>query len=208
MKLQIAFDLTDLNKALAVAEKIEDQVDIFEIGSLLIYKYGETAVRTFKEKFPQKSLLVDAKIVDRSKDAVPLFAQAGAEWITIMAGAHRTTIHTGCTIAHDLGKKVMLDLLDASSPGQSALEAKSLGVDALIFHKPSVEEQHMIFMDRWDMVRGNSPLPIFISAHVTRENISEVVDIKADGLIIGSAVVNAADPRAEILHFKNILSIR
>lgn len=208
MKLQIAFDLTDLNKALAVAEKIEDQVDIFEIGSLLIYKYGETAARTFKEKFPQKSLLVDAKIVDRSKDAVPLFAQAGAEWITIMAGAHRTTIHTGCTIAHDLGKKVMLDLLDASSPGQSALEAKSLGVDALIFHKPSVEEQHMIFMDRWDMVRGNSPLPIFISAHVTRENISEVVDIKADGLIIGSAVVNAADPRAEILHFKNILSIR
>lgn len=205
MKLHIAFDITDLDKALEVASKIEDQVDTFKIGSLLLYKYGTVAIERFQNKFPEKPLLVDAKIIDRAKDIVPLLAQAGADWITIMAGAHRTTIHTGCTIAHELGKKVMLDLYDSSSPGQSALEAKSLGVDALIFNKPSVEEQHMIFMDRWEMVKGNTQLPIIISAHITRENISEILSVKAEGVIIGSAVVNATDPRGEVLYFKSLL---
>ena len=87
--------------------------------------------------------MADAKIIDRSKDAVTLFAQAGADWITVMAGAGPTTIHTACTVAHEQGKKIMLDLADASSLGQSALEAKSFGADALVFHKPSIEDQHI-----------------------------------------------------------------
>ncbi len=205
MKLQIAFDITDLEKALTVAEKIERHVDIFEIGSLLIYKYGETAVKRFREKFPQKTLLADAKIIDRSKDAVPLFAAAGADWITIMAGTDRNVIHTGCTVAHNLGKKIMLDLSDASSPGQSALDAKSLGADALIFHKPSVEADNILFLDRWEMVKGNSPLPIFISAHITRENIADVLSIGAAGIIIGSAVTNATEPAQEVDYFTNVI---
>lgn len=205
MKLQIAFDITDLDKALAVAEKIEPHVDIFEIGTLLLYKHGESAVKKFREKFPQKQLLADAKIIDRSKDATPIFAHAGADWITIMAGADKNVIHTGCTVARSLGKKIMLDLSDASSPGQAALEAKSLGVDALIFHKPSVEDEHVSFLDRWEMVKGNTNLPIFISAHITRENIADVLSIGASGIIIGGAVVNAADPLQELAYFTDIL---
>lgn len=205
MKLQIAFDTIDLDKALSVAEKIESHVDIFEIGTLLIYKYGESAVKKFREKFPQKNLLADAKIMDRSKDAIPIFAHAGADWITIMAGADRNVIHTGCTVAHTMGKKIMLDLSDASSPGQAALDAKSLGVDALIFHKPSVEDEHVSFLDRWEMVKGNSTLPIFVSAHITRENIADILSIEAAGVIIGSAVVNAQSPEQEVDHFNAIL---
>lgn len=208
MKLQIAFDTIDLEHALAVAQSIESEADIFEIGTLLLYKHGDVAVRRFREQFPQMPLLVDAKIIDRSKDVVTLFSQAGADWITIMAGADRNVIHTGCTVAHDLGKKIMLDLSDASSPGQSALDAKSLGVDALIFHKPSVEDAQVLFMDRWEMVKGNSVLPIFISAHISRENIADILEIGATGIIIGSSIVKAADPKEEIAYFANIVRSR
>lgn len=205
MKLQIAFDTINLDEALTIAEKIESSVDIFEIGTLLIYKHGEIAVRHFREKFPQKTLLADAKIIDRSKEAVPLFAQAGANWITMMAGTDRNTIHTGCTVAHSLGTKIMLDLSDASSPGQAALDAKSLGVDALLFHKPSVTDDQLMFLERWDMVKGNSTLPVFISAHSTREKIAEVLSIGAEGIVVGSAVTQAADPAQEASHFAALI---
>ena len=204
MKLQIAFDTSDLDKALAVAATIEQYVDIFEIGTLLIYKHGDSAVKKFRDAFPGKMLLADTKIIDRSKDAVTIFAQAGADWITVMAGASSPNIHTACTIAHSFGKKIMLDLSDASSIGQSALEAKSLGADAVVFHKASVDEQSLVFLERWDMVKGNTTLPIFVSAHITRDTIADVLNLGADGIILGSSVLQAADPEKEIAYFAQL----
>jgi 3-keto-L-gulonate-6-phosphate decarboxylase len=204
MKLQIAFDTDDLDRALAVAEKIEPYADIFEIGTLLIYKHGATAVEKFRDAFPGKTLLADAKIIDRSKDAVTIFAHAGADWISVMAGASSTNIHTAAAIAHSFGKKIMLDLSDASSIGQSALEAKSLGADAVVFHKTSAEEQSLIFLERWDMVKGNTTLPIFVSAHITRDTIAEVLNLAADGIVLGSSVFQAQDPEKEIAYFSQL----
>lgn len=205
MKLQVSFDTIDLQKALAIAHSIHEDADILEVGSLLIYKYGDESIKAFRAAFPQHTILADAKIVDRSKEAITLFASAGADWITVMSGAGSQTIHTACTTAHELGKKVMLDLADAPSLGQSALEAKSLGADGLVFHKPTIEDQHIQLNERWDMVHGNTTLPIFISAHITRETIDEIISLIPAGIIMGTAIVGAQDPAAEIRFFTGIM---
>ena len=206
MKLQIAFDIPDLDQALEVAQKIEPHCDIFEIGMILIYTHGEQAVKRFREQFPKKTLLIDAKVIDHPKDAVTLFSRAGADWITVMAGAGSRKIHTASATAHDLGKKVMLDLADASSPGQSALEAKSFGADALLFHKPSNDEEQVFFQDRWDMVKGNTSLPVYIAGNITRDNIESLLALDTAGIIIGHAVVNAKDPEKEATYFTELLN--
>lgn len=198
MKLQVSFDVTDLDRALTLARSIESHTDIFEIGSLLIYKHGENALKKFREAFPQKTLLVDAKIVDRSKDAVTLFAQDGADWITVMAGVNKAIIHAACTTAHGLGKKIMLDLADASSLGQSALEAKSLGVDALLFNTKASPDEQTTFLDRWEMVRGNTQLPIFVSGGFTAQNIEGAVSLGAEGVIVGSSALSLEEAQNEI----------
>ena len=38
MKLQIAFDITDLDKAIDIAKKVADKSDILEIGTFLSIK--------------------------------------------------------------------------------------------------------------------------------------------------------------------------
>ena len=85
--------------------------------------------------------MADSKIVDRGNDATTLFVNAGADWVTVMAGTSRVVIHETCATAHSFGKRVLLDLLDAPAIGQSALEAKALGVDALLFHQPHDEKE-------------------------------------------------------------------
>lgn len=185
MKLQVSLDIPQLDKAIAYATEIQQAVDIIEVGSLLIYKYGEQAIKQFREQFPQTLILADLKIADRGKEACKLAFQAGADWVTVLAGTKQTVIRTVCSTAHDMNKKVMLDLIDASSLGQSALEAKNLGVDALLFHR-TAEDQPSSF-DQWDMIQGNTRLPIFIAAHVTRENLHDILQLKPGGIIMSKS---------------------
>ncbi len=204
MKLQVSFDIADLDKAIAIAHEIADQVDIIEIGLLLIYRYGLHAVEAFKKAFPEKELLVDLKLIYRGYDAVPMFAQAGADWVTVMAGASQNIIHATCNEAYKRNMKVMIDLLDSSSLGQSALEAKNIGASALIFYQPYDEKDALIFLDNWDMIRGNTDLPIFIAGKIKRTNVLDVIKVKPNGLIIGSSIVGAENPKAEVTFFREV----
>jgi len=204
MKLQISFDLTDLQKALDIAKLVAPYASILEVGSLLLYKYGTQSIEAFRTEFPDSVILVDAKISDRAKEAVTTLAQAGADWITVMAGTTPHVVHSACTTAHDLNKKIMLDLLDASSLGQSALEAKSLGVDALLFHTPHDEEASLIFLDKWDIVRGNTTLPIYISGKISRSIIHRILSIKPDGIVIGKSVIDSENPAEEAEFYQKI----
>lgn len=207
MKLQISFDMPDLDKALEIGHKVAPYATILEVGSLLLYKHGVAAIDQFRKTFPDKMVLADAKIVDRGKEAATVLAHAGADWITVMAGTTNEVIHAVCTTAHSLGKKIMIDLLDSHSLGQSALEAKSLGADALLFHKPYEKQESFLFLDKWDMIKGNTNLPVFISGKITRDIIDRIIDIKPDGMIIGRSIVDAANPEEEARFFQEKCSL-
>ena len=201
MKFQISFDFIDLDKAIEVGHQVAEYADILEVSSLVIYKHGVRAVEAFNKEFPEKTILADSKIVDRGRDSATLFANAGSDWITVMAGTSKEVIHAACTKAHDLKKKVALDLLDSESPAQSALEAQSLGADSILFHQPYDESQSLIFLDKWDMIRGNTSLPIFVSAKITRENVDEIVALKPNGAIVGREITEAENPAEEAKFF-------
>ncbi|MGB8367583.1 MAG: orotidine 5'-phosphate decarboxylase / HUMPS family protein [Candidatus Babeliales bacterium] len=206
MKLQVSFDTTNLNNALQIASSIAKYIDIIEVGTLLIYQYGSTVVEKFKQMFPNKIILADTKIVDRGEEVVPIFAQAGADWVTVMAGTNKNVIHRTCTAAHENNIKVMLDLLDSSTLGQAALEAKNLGVDALLFHSPYDEEESLIFLDKWDMIKGNTTIPIFVSAKIDRDNVDEVMQVKPDGLIIGKSIIESENPQKEAQFYYELIN--
>ena len=206
MKLQIAVDITDLDAAIKLAHTVAEQSDILEIGTLLIYKNGVKAIERFREEFPKKILLADTKIIDRGKEAVATMASAGADWITVMAGTGKEVIHSASTMAHQCNIKVMLDLVDASSLGQSSLDAKNLGADALLFHQAYDEKDALILLDKWDMVRGNTTLPIFVSAKINRTTIFNIINIKPDGIVIGKSIIDADDPAQEAQYFYDLCS--
>lgn len=204
MKLQIAFDMVDLDHALEIAKKVAEYCDILEIGTILIYKYGVHAIERFRQEFPKKILFADTKIIDRGKEAVSLMASAGADWISVMAGTGKEVIHTASTTAHQNNLKVTLDLVDSSSIGQTALDAKNLGADSLLFHQAYDEKDALILLDKWEMVRGNTNLPIFVSAKITRNTIFNILSINPDGIIIGKSITDAENPTQEAEFFYNL----
>ena len=92
MKFQVSFDFIDLDKSLDIATEIGEYIDIFEVGTILIYKHGVRAVEQFKTRFPNKKILADTKIADRGKEVVTLFANAGADWMTVIQPAPQPMI--------------------------------------------------------------------------------------------------------------------
>lgn len=194
MKLQISFDSTDLQKTVKIAESIAQYADTLEIDTSLIYKYGIEVIKEFQTHFPKHALVADAKIINHTPDTIPLFANAGAHWITVMAGASMSSIRNACSTAHNLRAKIMLDLSDSISVAQSALEAKNIGVDALIFNHPYNIEDPFNFTEKWEMIHGNTDLPIFIDANISLSNIEPILKLKPAGIIIGNSITQAEDP--------------
>ncbi len=205
MKLQVSFDVPNLEDALQCATQVAPYCDVLEVGTLLIYHHGLEAVKKFKQSFPDKTILADTKIVDRGKQAAKLMSMANPDWITVVAGTSKNVIHATCTTAKSMGMKVMLDLLDTHVLGQSALEAKNLGVDALLFHEPSDEASSLVFLEKWDMVKGNTDLPIFISAKISRTNIEEIIKVRPDGIIIGTNICEAENPAQEAQFYYKLI---
>lgn len=203
MKLQIAFDLFDLKQCLKIAKQVEPYADRFEIGAPLLYKYGVEAIQAFRKQFPEKELLAETQIISRGKDITSLFIDNGADWVTVMAKANEQIIHSSCGAAQKKKKWVMLDLLNTRNLGQAAMNAEGLGVDALLFH-PTCEEKSIVAFDQWEIIRGNSNLPIYIASEIHRSNISQALELKPNGIVIGKAITQSEDPKKEAEFFYNL----
>ena len=202
MKLQISFELTNIDEAIAIAKDVADFADIVEVGSLLLLSQGVKAVEAFRTEFPDKILLADVKLCDRATDMINLCVDAGANFVTVLAGTDNRTILRASDTAHKRGAKISLDLVDAYSMGQSARDAKSLGADMVLFHRSHDGDDVTKLTEEWQVTRGNTQVPVFISGNITREKIEQVVTLGPDGVVVGSAIVSADKPAQEAAFFK------
>lgn len=198
MIIQLSFDSIDLDKSIAVLDQVKDYADIIELGNLLLFAYGIQALKRFKEHAPNKTILVDSKIIEKGKETTDLLIQHGADWVTVMAGTHPNIIRLVTETAHNMKKKVMIDVSDALSQGQSALEAKNLGADAILFHHHYDEQNPQLFLEKWDLIKGNTQLPIFIEARINHTNIEQIKNLQPAGIIIGKSMMQSKNPAEEI----------
>ncbi len=201
MKLQFTYNTPDLDQALQIAKQTAEYADILGVGSLLIIKEGVRALEAFRKEFPNKQLCSEIKITEKADQAVALMAQAGAHYITVLAGTFTTTIKKAVEAAKKFDVKVALDLLDAPSIGQSAMDAKTLGADIVVLHQQidTTLETNGI-NDDWLNVKDNTKVPIFITGKVNQENFGEIIKLRPHGIMIGTAITKADNP-AKAAHF-------
>ena len=202
MKLQISFELTNLSDALNLAKKTYKFADVLEVGTLLLYKEGIKAIEVFKKEFPNKEILADAKICDHTKTAVELFASAGADIITVLAGTNNEEIQIAVKTAHSLNKKIALDLFGSYSTGQSALDAEYAGVDSLVFIR---KEQTPYVAADWGATRANTKLPITVTGSINKDNITQILQMHPQAISIGRAVTTSLEPDKIISEFYDMV---
>ena len=64
MELQLAMDLFSLEDAVAMAQRLQADADIIEIGTPLLMREEIRAIRIMQESCPKCRILADCKIKD------------------------------------------------------------------------------------------------------------------------------------------------
>ena len=202
MKLQIALDLVDTNTALKMVEKIQDIIDIVEIGTPMIVKEGMAPV-----KFPQVTVLADVKIADGGAIESGYAVDAGADIVTVLAIASDQTIMGARDAAHKAGREIYVDMLSVPDVVARAKELDAMGVDYIGVHtasdvqglgKTPYEELRQIA----EVVKNAK---IAAAGGINLGTIGKVKELGADVGIVGSALTSAPDLRQAVESYQAII---
>ncbi|MBO0412938.1 3-hexulose-6-phosphate synthase [Enterococcus hulanensis] len=196
MKLQLAIDELNLKEALDVLEQVHSYVDIIEVGTPFLIDAGREAVRQIKENHPEVEVLCDAKIMDAGEYEAQLAYDAGADFVTVLGITDDLTIKGCVEQARKQGRQVMVDLICVPDFARRVPVLESLDVDVIAVHT-GVDQQHAgrtPLEDLQELKQYAKKAQIAVAGGINSETVGEYVALEPDIVIVGSGILNAADP--------------
>lgn len=196
MKLQLAIDELNMEEALEVLERVHSFVDIIEVGTPFLIDAGREAVRQIKENYPEVEVLCDAKIMDAGEYEAQLAYDAGADYVTVLGITDDLTIKGCVEQARKQGRQVMVDLICVRDFARRVPVLESLGVDAIAVHT-GVDQQHAgrtPLEDLQELKQYAKKAQVAVAGGINSETVGKYVALEPDIVIVGSGILNAADP--------------
>lgn len=207
MKLQIAIDTADEERVLNMVDQIHDVIDIVEVGTPVIMKYGVEPVARIKQKYPHVTVLADTKIADAGEYECQEVCDSGADIITVMAFADNGTIQAVADTAHRNGRLCMVDLLNIADIGKRAKELETLGADIICVHT-GVDMQakgRTPLKDLEDLVHAVNPDKCAVAGGISLDVLPQYTALHPGIIISGGALGRAKNLRAAVMEMEAAL---
>lgn len=195
-QLQVALDDITLEDALLLLEKIHTSIDIVEVGTPLMMKYGMEAVCKLKGRFPEVNVLCDAKIMDAGSYEAQLTFDAGADYVTVLGVTDDLTIKDCVTAAKKHNRKVMVDMICVNNLKERIRTLETLGVDVIAVHT-GVDQQaagRTPLDDLKEMRKHVTSTAIAVAGGITIHTLDAYLQYQPDIIIVGGAICHAEDP--------------
>ena len=200
--LQLALD-GDLKTALDLLSAVHPYIDIAEVGTPLVFREGMNALRRIREAHPQLKLAADLKIMDAGRAEADIAFCAGANVVTVMALAADATIAGALESARAQGKRVMIDMMQVAEPRVRGMELLGLGCNLLCLHTAHDQQAALgsPFAQLADLRQALPSAGLAIAGGVKLPALTQILPLKPDVIIVGSAITGSADPGASAMHF-------
>ncbi|MFD1848857.1 3-hexulose-6-phosphate synthase [Oceanobacillus bengalensis] len=193
MKLQLALDRLTREESIRITKETEESIDIIEIGTGVIKEYGMSIIREFRALFPDKTILADMKTCDAGKHEARQAFEAGADITTVMAFSSDLTIKDTLQVAEEMGRRVMIDLLEVDSRERVA-ELKELGVELVSLHVGKDKQTEGKFNTRLFELVDGFDFEVAVAGGINLENLPAIIEHKPDIVIAGSSITAAKAP--------------
>ena len=207
MKLQLALDDIAFDDALRLGEQVRGVVDIFEIGTPFIIAEGLAPVRAFKARFPEAEVLADVKIMDAGDYEARLAFEAGADYVTALGVTDLATLSACLKAAADHGKTVVVDMICVDDMAKRIGRLEAIGVRALAVHT-GVDQQAAgrTPLDDLSLMKAHARAStIFVAGGIALPTLPRYIELGADVVIVGGAVLRAPDPAGEARALRALL---
>ncbi len=208
--LQVALDLLDLDKAIDIALKVVDYVDLVEAGTPLIKKYGMKAVEELGKNV-DKPIVADMKTMDTGYLEASLAYQYGALYTTVLGVAGLHTIREALKARDEYSKGLMIDTIGLwDIPAFiKMLEKNGLKPDYILVHS-GIDMQHMgITPFKWldEVGEYGYRYKIGVAGGINIENIHLLQKYKfIELVIIGGGITKSVDPGKAAREIRGYLS--
>ena len=186
LELQLAIDLLNKEEAAKLAQKVEEYVDIVEIGTPIVINEGLPAVQHLNENINNAKVLADLKIMDAADYEVSQAVKYGADIVTILGVAEDASIKAAVEEAHKHGKALLVDMIAVQNLEQRAKELDEMGADYIAGKSP---------LDSLRTVKSvikNSK--VAVAGGIKPDTIKDIVAEDPDLVIVGGGIANADDP--------------
>jgi 3-hexulose-6-phosphate synthase / 6-phospho-3-hexuloisomerase len=193
--LQVALDLVELKRALQIGqESLEGGADWIEVGTPLIKSEGMRAVRAFRDRFPDATIVADMKVADTGTLEVEMAAKSGADLVCILADADNSVILEAVRAAQMYGIRIVADLINVRDPVTRAGELELMGVDIICAHVGI--DQQMIGKDSVALLTslsGHVGIPLAVAGGIDAAGAGDAICHGADIVIVGGNIVRSAN---------------
>lgn len=191
MKIQLAIDRVSIEKAKEISREASPYIDIIEVGTSLIKDYGVLSIKEIKEASPNKIILADIKTIDEGAYEFKAAFDSGADIATVMGAASINTLRSCYKVAQDLGKLMMIDLLEV---GYEKIDMLTEFTDAIFcIHAPSDGGEHSL-ISLLKEFKGKFPeiSKLAVAGGVNYQTITTIKEANVDIVIIGGAITKAS----------------
>jgi len=207
----LSADFSKISDAVKIAEESGADVihvDVMDGHFVPNLTFGPQLVASLREK---TSLPLDVHLmVDNPRSFIPLFAKAGADWISVHVEAS-VHLHKDITLIKEYDKKAGLALNPATPLPLMNEILEELDFVLLMTVNPGWGGQEFIQSCHSKISRLRSwireqklEIPIQIDGGVSFSNMEELIKDGADILVVGSAVFGEKNPREAITKMKKL----
>ncbi|VBB09836.1 aldolase-type tim barrel [Lucifera butyrica] len=204
-KLQIALDNLSFPEAVKALRDVAAEIDVIEVGTILLCAEGKRAVEYLKTMYPDKIVLADAKIADAGKIITPMMFDAGADWATVICCAEIPTIAGALAVAKERGKDIQVELTGHWTFEQAA-EWKKAGVGQVVYHRSRDAQAAGVNWGPADLEKVGRlcemGFQVTVTGGVTVEDVRFFKELPIYVFIAGRSIRDAADPRQAARQFK------
>ncbi|MGQ4532629.1 orotidine 5'-phosphate decarboxylase / HUMPS family protein [Dermabacteraceae bacterium P13077] len=208
-RLQVAVDATDMVSALGPLNKAVAHVDVIECGTIWVIAEGLKVVREVRALYPEKTILADVRIAEAGSLISRQCFEAGADWVSCVAGASLATIGQVVKVAEEFGGEVQVELGETYS-AERARAWRELGVKHVIVKRSRDREA------AGDLSWGESDVSRVSELAEMGFTVTVTGGIKADELdvfkgrpvgvvIAGRGIMKADDPEAAALEMRDAI---
>lgn len=209
-QLQIALDTFDMPSALRPLNAAVSKIDVIECGTILIIAEGLRAVREIRALYPDKTILADVRIAEAGALISRACFEAGANWVSVVAGASMTTVEQVAKVAQEFGGEVQIELGEDYNPDQ-ARQWYELGARQVIVHRSrDAEAAGRLTWGENDKERirelHEMGFKVTVTGGVTAKDLPFFEGVPVGVVISGRGIVKADDPLAAATELHNTIN--
>lgn len=209
-QLQIALDTIDMPSALRPLNAAVSKIDVIECGTILIIAEGLRAVREIRALYPDKTILADVRIAEAGALISRACFEAGANWVSVVAGASMTTVEQVAKVAQEFGGEVQIELGEDYNPDQ-ARQWYELGARQVIVHRSrDAEAAGRLTWGENDKERirelHEMGFKVTVTGGVTAKDLPFFEGVPVGVVISGRGIVKADDPLAAATELHNTIN--